>query len=72
MDELTASLCSVCKSLRNDAVAIAVCRHSGSLIARSRTPCARQFSGARVESARRAISEPPRPQSAIPTASLCS
>eukprot|EP00974_Lingulodinium_polyedra_P069942 6767779-Lingulodinium_polyedra.AAC.1 len=45
--DLIASLCSVCKTLRNDASAIAVCRSSGSLIARSHTPCARQFSGAR-------------------------
>eukprot|EP00974_Lingulodinium_polyedra_P071520 6917501-Lingulodinium_polyedra.AAC.1 len=44
---LTASFCSVCKTLRNDAVAIAVRRRAGPLMAHSRTPCARQFSGAR-------------------------
>eukprot|EP00974_Lingulodinium_polyedra_P020240 1956656-Lingulodinium_polyedra.AAC.1 len=44
---LTASLRSVCKTLHNDAVAMSVRRRSGSLIARSRAPCARQKIGAR-------------------------
>eukprot|EP00974_Lingulodinium_polyedra_P100242 9710160-Lingulodinium_polyedra.AAC.1 len=39
--DLTASLRNVCRTLHNDAVAIAVRRRSGSLIARSRTPRAR-------------------------------
>eukprot|EP00974_Lingulodinium_polyedra_P116379 11158948-Lingulodinium_polyedra.AAC.1 len=48
---LIASLCSVCNVLHNDAVPIAVRSRNGSLIARSRDPCARQKTGARVERA---------------------
>eukprot|EP00974_Lingulodinium_polyedra_P114348 11071342-Lingulodinium_polyedra.AAC.1 len=51
MVDLTASLCNVCGTLHNYAVAIALRRRNGSLIARSRTPRARQFSGARMERA---------------------
>eukprot|EP00974_Lingulodinium_polyedra_P016216 1571837-Lingulodinium_polyedra.AAC.1 len=40
--DLSASFCSVCKTLHKDAVAIAVRRRSGLLIARSRSPRARQ------------------------------
>eukprot|EP00974_Lingulodinium_polyedra_P096059 9309582-Lingulodinium_polyedra.AAC.1 len=43
----TAKLCSVCKTLRDDAVESTVRRRSGSLIARSFTPRARQKTGAR-------------------------
>eukprot|EP00974_Lingulodinium_polyedra_P003803 357706-Lingulodinium_polyedra.AAC.1 len=41
------SLCSVAKTLRHGAVESVVCRRSGSLIAPSRVPCARQKTGAR-------------------------
>eukprot|EP00974_Lingulodinium_polyedra_P127064 11200713-Lingulodinium_polyedra.AAC.1 len=43
--------CSVLQTLRNDAVESVVRRRTGTQIARSRTPCARQKTGARVECA---------------------
>eukprot|EP00974_Lingulodinium_polyedra_P025098 2427550-Lingulodinium_polyedra.AAC.1 len=47
----TASLRGVLQTLHNDAVESIVRRHGGSLITRSRVPCARQKFGARVECA---------------------
>eukprot|EP00974_Lingulodinium_polyedra_P004424 414056-Lingulodinium_polyedra.AAC.1 len=41
--DLTATLRNVCKTLHNDAVAIAVRRRNGSQIERWRTPCKRLF-----------------------------
>eukprot|EP00974_Lingulodinium_polyedra_P026444 2552421-Lingulodinium_polyedra.AAC.1 len=39
----TASLCSVCKTLHDDAVESTICRLNGSQIARDRTPCEQLF-----------------------------
>eukprot|EP00974_Lingulodinium_polyedra_P056282 5412670-Lingulodinium_polyedra.AAC.1 len=54
----TASLCNACKTLHNDAVAIAVNRRNGSQIARVAYSMRTPIFGVRMERPRRAIREP--------------
>eukprot|EP00974_Lingulodinium_polyedra_P020984 2027717-Lingulodinium_polyedra.AAC.1 len=69
--DLTTSLCTVFETVRNDAVASAVCCRTGSHIARLAHSMRTPLFGVRVECARRAIREALRPQTVDSTASLC-